>query len=68
MNISYISFADQIRYGRMFQQVMHKVGESGIKYIKRFKNAKALAISVLNSYTEDHLMHTLLDNTYQCGK
>ena len=46
----------------MFQQVVHKGGNSSINYIKRFKNAKALAISVGNSYTEDQPMHTFLDN------
>ena len=43
---------------RMFQQVVQKVEESEINYIKIFQNAKAVKISVVNSYTEDQLMHT----------
>ena len=46
----------------MFQKVLHKLGNSSINYIKIFKNAKALAISVGNSYTEDQPMHTFLEN------
>ena len=42
----------------MFQQVVHKFGESETNYIKIFQNATDLAISVVNSYTEDKLMHT----------
>ena len=51
----------------MFQQVVHKEGDLSINYIKRFHNAKALEISVGNSYSEDQLMHTLLDNLKQYG-
>ena len=36
---------------------MHKVGESSINYIKILKNSKALAISVVNSYSVYQLMH-----------
>ena len=46
----------------MFQQVVHKGGNSPINYIKIFENAKALSISVGNSYTEDQPMHTFLNN------
>ena len=46
----------------MFQQVVHKWGNSQINYIKGFENAKALAISVGNNYTKDQPMHNLLDN------
>ena len=45
-----MKFAAQSRYNIMFQQVVQKGGESSINYIKIFKNAKALAISVDNSY------------------
>ena len=37
-------------------------------YIKRFQNAHALPISVRNSYSEDQLMHTFLDNFCQGEK
>ena len=57
-----MTFADQIRYNRMFQKVVHKGGGSAINYIKIFHNAKSLSISVVNSYTEDHLMNTFLDS------
>ena len=46
----------------------HKGGESAINYIKRFKNEYALSFSVGNSYSEDQLMHTFLDNFHQGGK
>ena len=46
----------------MFQKVVHKVGESAINYIKIFHNAKALKISVGNSYTKTDSMHIFLDN------
>ena len=36
--------------------------------IKIFQNAHALSISVGNSYSEDKLMHTFLDNFHQDGK
>ena len=37
-------------------------------YIKRFINAHDLAVSAGNSYYEDQLMHTFLDNFHQGGK
>ena len=43
--------SDQNIYNRLFQQVIHKGGESAINYIKIFQNAKDLAISVINSYS-----------------
>ena len=61
-------FADKSRYDRTFQQVIYKGGELEIKYIKRFQNAHALSVSVGNSYSEDQLMHTFLDNFQQGGK
>ena len=63
-----MTFADKIRYDRTFQQVTHKGGESAINYIKRFKNAQALSVSVGNSYSEDQIMHTFLDNFQRSGK
>ena len=45
-----MTFADQIRYNRMFQHVVQKGGESSINSIKIFQNAKALEVSVGNSY------------------
>ena len=58
-----MTFADKSRYDRTFQQVTHNRGE--INYIKRFQNAHALSVSVGNSYSEDQLMHTFLDNFHQ---
>ena len=55
-----MTFSDQSRYDRMVQQVVNKGGESAIKYIKIFQNAKALVIPVGNSYTEEQMMHNLL--------
>ena len=63
-----MTFADKSRYDRTFQQVTHKRGESNINYIKRFQNAQALSVSVGNSYSEDQIMHTFLDNFQQSGK
>ena len=60
-----MNFFDKSRYDRTFQQVTHKGGESVINYIKRFQNAHALSVSVGNSYSEDQLMHTFLDNFHQ---
>ena len=55
-------------YNRLFQQVIHKGGESEINYIKIFQDAKALAISVINSNSEYQFMHTFLYNYHQCIK
>ena len=63
-----MTFADKSRYDMTFQQVTHKVGEFAINYIKIFQNAHALSVSVGNSYPEDQLMHTFLDNFEQGGK
>ena len=48
--------------------VTHKGGESAINYIKIFQNVQALSVSVGNSYSEDQLMHTSLDNFHQGGR
>ena len=63
-----MTFADKSMYDRIFQQVTHKGGESAINYIKRFQNAQALSVSVGNSYYEDQIMHTFLDDFQQSGK
>ena len=39
-----------------------------MNYIKILRNAQALSVSVGNNYSEDRLMHILLDNFHQCGK
>ena len=63
-----MTFSDKSRYDRTFQQGTHKEGESATNYIKIFQNAHALSIYVGNSYSEDQLMHTFLDNFQQDGK
>ena len=63
-----MTFADKSRYDRTLQQVTHKGGESAINYIKRFQNAHALLVLVGNSYSEDQLMHTFMDNFHQGEK
>ena len=63
-----LTFADKSIYDKIFQQVTHKGGGYAINYIKRFQNAHALSVSVGNSYSEDQLMHTFLDNVHQGGK
>ena len=63
-----MNFSDKSIYDRTFQEVTHKGGESIISYIKIFQNANSLSISLGNSYSEDQLMHTFLDNFQQCGK
>ena len=39
-----MTFSDKSRHDRILQQVTHKGGESGIKYIKIFQNGKALSV------------------------
>ena len=63
-----MTFADKSRYDRTFQQVTHKGGESAINYIRRFHYVQYLSVSVGNSYSEDQIMHTFLDNFHQSGK
>ena len=63
-----MTFADKSRYDRTFQQVTHKGGVYAINYINRFQNAHTLSVSVGNSYFENQLMHTFLDNFHQGGK
>ena len=63
-----MSFSGKSRYDRTFQQVTHKGGESSLNYIKIFQNAQALSVSVVNTYSEDKLMHAFLDKFHQGGK
>ena len=63
-----MTFSNQIKNNIIFQQVVHKGGESDINYIKIFQNFKALAASVGNRYTEYQLMHIFLENFQQGGK
>ena len=63
-----MTFADKSTYYRTFQQVTQKEGGSAINYIKRFQNAQDLSVSVGNSYSEDQIMHTFLDNFHQREK
>ena len=63
-----ITFSEKISYDSIFQQVTHKGGESGMNYIKRFQNAQDLSFSVGNTYSEDQLVHTFMDNFHQGGK
>ena len=63
-----MTFADKSGYDRTFQKFTRKGGESAMNYIKILHNAHALSISVGNSYPEDQLMHTFLDNFHQGGK
>ena len=62
-----MTVADQIRYNRTFQKVVHKGRESEINYTKIFQNAEALEILVVNIHTEDKLMHTFVDNFRKGG-
>ena len=39
-----------------------------MNYIEIFQNADALSVSILNSYPEDKIIHTFMDNFYQGGK
>ena len=63
-----MTFADRSRYDKTFQQVTHKGRESAINYIKKFQNAQALSVSEGNSYSEDQIMHTFMNNFHQSGK
>ena len=39
-----------------------------MNYINRFQNTQALSVSGENTYSEDQLMQTFLDNFHQGGK
>ena len=38
-----------------------------MNYIKIFQDTQALSVSGVNSYSEDQLMHTFIDNFCQGG-
>ena len=63
-----MNFSDKGRYGRIFQQVSHKGGESAMNYNKRFQNSEALSVSVRNFYAEYQMIHTFLNNFHQGEK
>ena len=63
-----MTFSDKIRYDRLSQQVTHKGEESAMNYIKIPQNVLALSVSVRDNYSEDQLMHILLDNFHQVRK
>ena len=58
----------KINYIKSYLKIVIPMCKKAINYIKIFHNAKALEISVGNSYTEDHTMHTLLEKLQQGGK
>ena len=60
-----MNFYEKSIYNRLFHKVIHKGGESAINDIKIFQNDKALGISVENSYSEDQLMYTSVENFQQ---
>ena len=61
-------FYDKSGNDRIFQKITHKGEESAMKCIKIFQNVQALSFSVGKNYSEDHLMHILLDIFHQGGK
>ena len=61
-------FAEKSRCDRIFQKVTQKGVGSTMNYIKRFLNAQALSVSVGNTFSEDQLVCTFLDNFQQGGK
>ena len=63
-----MTFSEKSIYDRIFKQVTHKGWENAMHYIKRFKNAQDLSVSVGNSYSEHQLMHTYTDNFHQGGR
>ena len=63
-----MTFAEKVDMTVFFSKSHIRGGESAIIYIKIFQNAKDLSVSVGNSYSEDQMMHTFLDNFHQGGK
>ena len=55
-------------YDRLFHQVTQKGGYSEMNYINIFQISQAFPVSVGNNYSEDQLMHILLDNFHQGRK
>ena len=48
-----MTFADKSRYGRLFQKITRKRGESSMDYIKILQNAQACTIDY-DTYLPDH--------------
>ena len=67
LHFSKITFSDNSRYDKIFQQVTHKGRKSEMNYIKIFQNSQALSVSVGNNYSEYQLLHIFLDNFHQGG-
>ena len=63
-----MNFSDQSRCNRIFQQVVHKGGESAINYIKILQNTKDFQFQWEIVINKDQLMHTFLENLQQGGK
>ena len=63
-----MTLADKSGYDRIFQKLTRKGGKYAMNYIKTFQKAQALSVSVVNSYSENKLMHTFLENFHQVGK
>ena len=63
-----MTFSDNSRYYRLFQQFTHKVGESSMNSINIFQITQDSSVLVEISYIEDHLMHIFLDNLHHGGK
>ena len=61
------NFSEKSRYNILFPEVVYEGGEKEINYIKRFQNSKVFKISVGNSYSEDQLMYTFLNNLNHGG-
>ena len=59
---------DKSGYDIIFHQVTHKGGESAMNYIKIFQNSQGPSVSLRNTYSEDQIMHTFLNHSYQGGK
>ena len=62
-----MTFYHKSIYNGQFQKVVYKGWDSANNCIKIFHNSKASEFSVENSYYEDQLMHTFLEN-FQKGR
>ena len=63
-----MTFSEKSRYDIIFQQVTHKGGGSAINSIKIFPKAHFLSVSVVNTYSDNQIMHIFMDNFHQGGK
>ena len=59
-----IIFPGKSIYDRLYKKITHKGEESAVNYIKILQNAQALSVSVGNTYPEEKLMRTFLDNCH----